>query len=141
MHLLLDESISKVALNTVRESLTEKLGNRKTFQSDQSMAGDALGFLALQVLVPLLVSLCSCALYDILKGRVLAKLRYKEMEPLIEELSGQAADTSVSLKDDCLEVLSNLLTPLGFTDSEITGIYEQMKVTMEAHSKHSLIEK
>ncbi len=134
MRVQINESFCAIALDAVRESLSQKLNKKSTSRDDQTMAGEGLGFLALQILIPMLVSLCSSALYDVLKGRILAKLGRKEAERAMRHLYGKTGDTSLCLSSECLEVLSVEMAPLGFSDSEITAMYERIWTVAHAGS-------
>jgi hypothetical protein len=137
MKIQIDESVIGVALSDIRESISQKLVKTNKSQRDQAMAVDALGFLALQILIPMLVSLCSSALYDVLKGRVVAKLHRKELEGVATEICGKTGDTRAPLSVECMETLSAQLAPLGFTNSEIARMYEGLTAVVEQHPRNS----
>lgn len=134
MQLRIDQSNIGVALEAVHQSLSEKVDKDRS-ERDQAMAAEVLDFLALQIVIPMLVSLCSAALYDVLKRRALAKLRRKELERITIRFCGKTCDTSAPLSKECLEILTVQLAPMGFNDSEIARMYELVKAVVEQHSR------
>ena len=136
MQLLINQSVIDLTLNAIHESIADKVAGKSKSQRDQGMATDVLGFFALQVLIPILVSICSSALYDVLKGRVLSKLRRKELEFIVIDFCGKTGNTSGSMSGECMQSLSNQLAPLGFTEFEIVTMYEKIRIVVESNQKN-----
>lgn len=134
MQLQISQRIIDNALDEIQASLSNKVVARGGSQNEQEMAVDVVGFLALQVVIPILASLCSSVIYDVLKGRALAKLHREDADEIVGSFCGKFADTREGLTRECLDMLSSELAPLGFGESEIVEMYEKIIAVLEKHS-------
>ena len=123
----LAEQDIELVRQTVREAMSRKLNLTHSQQQDQALGGEFLISLAEQVMIPILVSLCASVLYDVLKGKTLGALQKSDACAVLGEFLGKEARLDLPLGPQCVEELRAQLTPLGFTDADIVGVYESVK--------------
>ncbi len=130
MRMVVDHERIDRGSEAVRRALSSKLARPAGSPWDQPLAVDALGFLSLQVVLPVIVSLCSSYLYDVLKGLKASALREKQLRDIMKAFEGLNADTDSPLSAECLDAIAELLAPLGFTRNEILGLYRDVSQAM-----------
>jgi hypothetical protein len=104
----------------------------KTTQGQGAGTGRALGLeilpeLVNQLLVPVVASLVSRALYDVAKDRLIGALRKEEVTNLTGQLVGQPVSPTSTLSPDAYDALRSQLLPLGYSDDDIRQLYEKVK--------------
>jgi hypothetical protein len=134
MQLRIDQQVLELTIFDIQGTISKKLENKHKSQRDQAMASDIVEFLALQVLIPMLVSLCSSVLYDTLKGKALAKMRRKELGRVLMSFCGKTVNTNKILSEENVVIILEQLAPLGFTKDEIKIEYQKLRITIEKYA-------
>lgn len=116
--------------DVVIQALHAKLNPAGAPDESLALSGDLLAFLIEQVSIPLVVSLCASALYDILKGKMLGMMQKREAEKALKAMVGKEFKPA-ELSQECMKALEEQLSPLGFNREEITGLYEDLKRRLE----------
>jgi hypothetical protein len=135
MQLQVDKSLIQVGLAAIHETLGRKINQNQSCPHHQAMSIDILGILSWQVLIPILVSLASNAIYDSLKGKVLSKLNPKETKKIIVDFHQCTINTNALLSEECMKALLDELSPIGFNEDDILKMYKRAKDAIEKHSK------
>jgi hypothetical protein len=126
-----DQGLLDTTYYKVRHALLQKVSRPSGSPVAQPFAVDALGFLVLQVALPIVVSLCSSALYDLLKNRKASALRERQLNETLEALKGRTANTEAPLSLECMELLAEHLAPLGFSATEIHTLNNEVKLAIQ----------
>ena len=98
---------------------------------NHSISLNVFDILSQQVLIPVFVSLSSCALYDILKDKVLAKMKKSETKRLLESFNKLILNTKTALSDECLNELLDQLSPFGLNKDDILEMYNSLLKNLE----------
>lgn len=138
MELKIDESLIQISISCIHESLKKKADKGQKSLQGQALSTELFAFLSQQILIPILVSLSSCALYDILKGKVLSRISSNESQRMINNFQQVTINTSIPLSEECMKMLLDELSPLGISEDDITIMYEQIKYAIENHKKKNM---
>ena len=131
MRIQIDQSLIDVGLSDIRKFLEERVNKQQKSPRRQGMATDILIFLSLQVFIPIIVSLTSTALYDVLKGKVLGQLSSKDTQKILAKFCNLTINTHVTLSDEGLKALKDELSPLGLTEADILAMYNTVTDALE----------
>jgi hypothetical protein len=127
--ILVDEHQQEPLLNGINSILKQKI-----FLADGAAPGnqpfeaEIASLLIYQVLIPILVSLTSKTIYDVLRDKTLSKLRKKEAESIVKSLLKEPIQPDAPLQDHCLDELATQLKLYGLSKVETLEIYEQIRV-------------
>lgn len=127
MQLFLREYELKVVRQTLYEAIEEKLSSARSSEENLYMGGDFFATLIEQLVLPIVVSLCSSALYDILKENKLRTFRKKQITEVLQGLLGKGIKLEEPLDAQCLIELREEMAPMGFSDTEILFIYAKVR--------------
>lgn len=130
MSIRLDIEDLEQTRDVVRQALQAKLNPAGSTDERLALSGDMLAFLIEQVSIPLVVSLCASALYDVIKGKMLGMMQKREAEKALKGMVDKELKP-VELSPECLEALEEQLSPLGFRREEITELYAVLKRRLE----------
>ena len=108
---------------TVDQKIAKKLETSLDLGKGQALGGDFMLEIVMGVVLPILSSLASSGLYDLLKGAINKK-------SLTRRMIGSKIDVENPLTPECLQELKTQLMPLGFTEKEIMLIYEDVKTRL-----------
>lgn len=120
-----------VVRKTVQSEITKD--NRDAAGDRIQALGGILEIMLLQAIIPILVSLTSTVLTEIVKGRMLSSLKRREAEEAIQELKKRNLKPKADLDDECMSEMRRLLTPLGLSDKQIKELYQSAKQQVELH--------
>jgi hypothetical protein len=125
----------------IRDEVAKELKPR--LEQNTPGKGQALGFeilpeLVSKVVLPIVVSLSSRGLYDVLQGKVLGSLKKKQTDKLTAGMVGAEIRQSGEIDETCMNELKRELLPLGITEEQIQGIYSKIKLKLntDANSAH-----
>lgn len=126
--------LSEADVTVAREMIVAEIEGQQTGSPDedaQALSG-VLEITLLQAVIPILVSLTSCVLNEVVKGKVLTALKRREAEQAIEELLKQPLVPADKLEDESLTEIKRVLDPLGLTEFDIERIYRSVKQRLSA---------
>src|SRR5947209_322300 len=127
MQVMLTQDDVDLIEKMVHREIANKLKKSLDLGKGQSLEGDFISLIVLQVVLPILVSLASSGLYDLLKGKALGSLRKDEIKSIKSKIIDKEINIKNPIAPDCLQELKTQLMPFGFTEIEIVEIYEDAK--------------
>ena len=123
--------INEQDVDLVERVLRDELG--KKIQPDQPASGeqplqiDLLGTLVLQVMIPLLVSITSTVVTDIIKEKYIDKGGKDEIAIYFV---GRPVREDEAIKQQAMNELQDQLGPLGFQEHEVRALYDQIRARL-----------
>jgi hypothetical protein len=122
-------------IDIVRKLLISEIGAGSSRGSGHgegyAFGGEFLEIIASNVLIPILVSLTSSGLYDVLKGKVLGKLSERESKDLAAKLIRSSISLDKEeLSHEILHALASELEPMGFTSEEIAMLCRKVRLRL-----------
>ena len=109
------------------KELTTKLGTRVNVHQEQAFSSEFLSLLALQAAIPILVSLISGGLYDLLKEKGCPNVNPDDRQMIVNVFINQQVHPNAPLSVDSFATLRRQLQPLGFTNDEIAALYHKVQ--------------
>lgn len=91
--------------------------------------------LLLHAVIPLLVSLTSSVLSEVVKGKMLSSLKRREAEEAIEKLLKRPLEPKTELEDECLVEMLHVLAPMGTSVGKVKQLYEAVKHHLEIEQR------
>lgn len=116
-----------LARDEAEKLLIDKLGSQGEREEELGLEGALVSVIVLQIILPIIVSLTSKALYDILKGKKSESLSKDEIEEIIRRLNGSRLNTDAHINEECFEELRSQLIPLGFSEKEILDLVDRIR--------------
>lgn len=124
----------------IRDEVMNALGSRVEQHSPgkgQAFGFDFLPELVSKVVLPIVVSLSSRGLYDVLQGKVLGSLKKKQADKLTATMVGAKLKDSGEIDESCMNELRRELLPLGVTEEQIRGIYCKIRLKLNTEGDPS----
>lgn len=120
---LSSEDISSIR-KSIEETIVIKINSYNNSRDGYSLSADFLQNIINDVVFQMLLSLCGAYLYDWIMEKANKKQTSKsKREYIIQIFVGKKINIERSLNPTCKEEIKKVLTPLGFTEEEIDGIY------------------
>lgn len=93
----------------------------------QPLSYEFLGEVVSRAVIPILTSLISRGLYDVLKGKILGALKRKQTERISEDFVGAELTAPAEIDASSQAELRRMLSPLGFNDEMILDLYSRIR--------------
>jgi hypothetical protein len=122
-------------IEITRELLRSEIGTRSLQggrpEESYALGGEFLGIIVNHVLIPILVSLSSRGLYDLLKVKVLGQLSERESKDVAAELVRSPVSLDKEeLSPEAFQALASELQPMGFTSEDIASLYRKVRLRL-----------
>ena len=137
-----DRAFLDEAAAAVRDNLSGKISSLNSVSPQRTslaLSGPILEFVELQVLIPIVVSLISSALYDVFKKKILKLKSPGALKKALGELSLKSNEIREALTPEARDKLQAELIPLGFTDEDIETLFEQVRVIAQRHAAEQAV--
>jgi hypothetical protein len=122
-------------LEVLREQIAARSSQNSTYSAGQPMLSEALELIATQAVLPVLVSVTSSQLQDLLKGRRLRALSLKEARALAEKTAGSPIAENLSLQPAERQELRQTLGPIGFNDNALEAMISEVSRRLSQREK------
>jgi len=117
-------------ITLIQDEVSKELAAR--IERNRLGRGQAFGFeflpeLVSHIVLIIVVSLTSRALYDVLQRKVLGSLNKRRADKLSGEMIGAELQNSGQIDETCLREMKRELVHLGITEGQIQDLYERIK--------------
>ena len=131
---MMTRTLTENDITLIKNEVSDELSahvKSKMSTSGQAFGVEILAEIVSKVILPILVSVCSKALYDVLKGKALSSLKKKQADRLSGELIGAELHDTRQLDETCMAEIKRELLPLGLTEEDIQEIFEKIRQKLQ----------
>jgi hypothetical protein len=119
---LTEQDVDRVR-ETAVAAIAEQMRARSTRSDAYAFDPGILAFIGTQVVIPILVSLTTDKLKEVLKGKDLATTSEDEVAEITNELVGRPVADTPELTPEAFAALAEQLRPMGFSDAAIAEVF------------------